>query len=232
MRELNFITVADKNYYIFINHSAKKISKFYPISTFYIYDWGFTTNQKKLLNEYGIRKIVDWKDKLDLEGGYKKIISEYEGYRPLRDVRKNEYLYIQKPVCILDCAKKIEENLIYIDADAFLINDINEIFEQDFDIGVTLNDSKDIEQTKRIGIYAPLNAGIIFFKTSSALIQLFAQEWLKKIKKTKRVWIEQSALALLISRNNPSFFEKSYNEGKIFLSNKTLKTKTFRAINI
>ncbi len=46
MRELNFITIADKNYYIFMNHSAKKISKFYPNSTFYIYDWGFTTNQK------------------------------------------------------------------------------------------------------------------------------------------------------------------------------------------
>ena len=227
MKKLNFITIGDKKYFCFINQSAKNISKFYPNSTIYIYDWGFTSFQKKILNKYKIVKIIDWKDKFDIDHGYKTIISEYEGYNPSKDIRQNEYLLNQKPICILDCAQRIDENLIFIDGDAILINRIDEIFGFNFNIGVTMNDLNDIKRSKSLKIYSPINSGVIFFRAKSDLIQLFIREWIKQIKITKRIWIEQSALALLISRNNPSFFEKSYNEGKIFLSNKTLKTKTF-----
>lgn len=227
MRELNFITIGDKKYFCFINKSAKNISKFYPNSTIYIYDWGFTSFQKKILKKYKIVKIIDWKDKLDIDHGYKTIISEYKGYKPSKDIRKNEYLLNQKPICILDCAQKIDENLIFIDGDAILINRIDEIFGFNFNIGVTMNDLNDIKRSKSLKIYSPINSGVIFFRAKSDLIQLFIREWIKQIKITKRIWIEQSSLSILVEKDSPGIYSKPYNEGNLTLSDKNIRVKIF-----
>ena len=42
MKELNFITIGDRNYFPIINLSIKQVEKIYPFSRFFIYDWGFT----------------------------------------------------------------------------------------------------------------------------------------------------------------------------------------------
>lgn len=227
MKKLNFITIGDKNYFGFIIHSIKKIMLFYPNCKFYIYDWGFTKRQKEILSSYSITILIDWAHKIDKENGYKTINVKYEGYQPPYDFRKNEYLWNQKPICLLDCAKRIKKNLIYLDGDAFLINPIDEMLEQDFDIGVTLNSKEEFEKAKQHNFIAPLNAGVIFFICDSKSIQLFIQEWLNQIKITNKVWIEQTALGLLIEKDNKGIFRKPYNNGVVITPEKNLKVKLF-----
>ena len=50
MNPLNFILIGDKNFFLLISYSIKLLIKFYPDSKFFIYDWGFTEAQKKILN--------------------------------------------------------------------------------------------------------------------------------------------------------------------------------------
>ncbi len=219
MKELNFMTIGDKNYFPIINYALKKLALFYPTCKFFIYDWGFTTEQKNILYSYPITVLIDWKDNLDKQNGYKEVISKYYGYNPDGDIRKHEYMLMQKPHCMLDCSKRIKENLIFIDGDATLINPINELFEDGFDIGVTINSYVDIERAAKMGIKSPLNSGVLFFTTHSKKIQLFIQEWIDQIKITRRVWIEQTALSLLIEKHNPDIFKKCKKNGNIKINN-------------
>ena len=227
MPDINFITIGDKNYFGFINHSLKRTMSYYPYCKFYVYDWGFTEKQKKIINSYPITILIDWTHKIDKEEGYKSIKVKYKGYQPSSDFRKYEYIWNQKPICILDCAKRVKENLIYLDGDAFLINPIDEIFEQHFDIGVTLNSKREFEKAKKYNYISPLNAGVLFFICDSKSIQLFIQEWLNQIKITKRIWIEQTALSLLLEKNNKGIFSRAENTGIVITPDKKLKVKIF-----
>ena len=219
MVELNFVTIGDCNFFPIINFSTKQLLKFYPNCTLYLYDWGFTEKQKKVLNSYPITVFIDWKDNLNKENGYKNIISEYNGYNPKKDIRKHEYMLMQKPYCMLDCSKRIKENLIFIDGDAILINPIDELFKEDFDVGVTINSKDDIERAANINIKSPLNSGVIFFTSNSKNIQLFIQEWIDQMKITRRIWIEQTSLSLLIEKHNPEIFKKYKKNGNIKINN-------------
>ena len=139
MREINFITIGDKNYFPLIHFSIKQIIKFYPTSKLFIYDWGFTTSQKKKISTYPNTILIDWTDKLDRENGYKSIRITRHMKNRLKHLKKRFVDLNQKPFCMLDCAKRIKENLIFFDGDAILINPIDEIFEDNYDIGLTVN---------------------------------------------------------------------------------------------
>jgi hypothetical protein len=228
MPELNFITIGDKNFFPFINFSIKKIMNFYPSCKFFIYDWGFTQKQKNIINLYPITILIDWNNKLDRNFGYKHIIRSYKGFNPEQDHRKKEYLWNQKPHCLLDCTKRVKENLFYLDGDVILINKIDEILKDNFDIGVTMHPLERIEWLKSIDFLDTINAGVIFFKLPAESMRLFIEEWIKEIKLTKRLMIEQSALTSLITRANGEIFRKYYNKGIIELSNnKKILIKTF-----
>lgn len=227
MQEINFVTVGSKYFFALISYSAKLLMKLYPNQKFYIYDWGMTPRQKKILNTYPNSILIDWTDKLD-KYGYKTVKITKNVYGSSKESREFEYLFIQKSLCILDCTKRIKENLIYLDADAFLINKIDGLFEQDFNIGVTVRlDDKIIEQSKKLGIKTYINAGVMFFKLDSDGIQLFLNDWIEEIKKTKGFWIDQTALNNLIAKSSNKIFEKDYNEGFLTISNRKLKVKTF-----
>ncbi len=230
MKEINFVTMCDKNYFPYVNFSAKQLMKFYPNCKFFIYDWGFTQPQKNILKSYPITILVDWYEKIDWEFGYKKITEKFEGYIPPHDnlvQRKNEYLYSQVPVCILDCAKRINENLIVLDGDAFLINKIDEIFEDNFDIGVTLRPKDEIERARKMGIEAELNTAVIFFKLDSKRMQLFIEQWIRDIETSKKAWVDQTSLITLIKQRKRNILTDYYNKGIISISNIEFKIKTF-----
>jgi hypothetical protein len=46
-KKVNFVTIGDSAFFKTILLSAKQVSKFYPESKFFIYDWGFNKEQKK-----------------------------------------------------------------------------------------------------------------------------------------------------------------------------------------
>ena len=232
-REINFMTISSNIYFPYVNFTAKQLMKFYPSCNFFIYDWGLTPPQKRKLKSYPISRLIDWYDKIDWEFGYKKI-KNIDGLPP--HLKRNKdllYLLNQKPVCMLDCAKRIKENLIYFDGDAILINPIDEIFEDNYDIGITILDEdllnrsfEDLEILKKY-MMGDINSGVIFFKSSSKYIQLFIQEWLNEIEISKRP--DHFSLINLIKDRVKDIFKKSYNIRKITLSNTEFKIKAFPA---
>ena len=77
-----------------------------------------------------------------------------------------------KPHIILDALSEVEENeyLVWLDADAMIIDKIDEI-QEDYDIGVTVRQPKAVENTM------PINAGIVFVRKTSAAIE-FIKKWI------------------------------------------------------
>lgn len=227
MEEINFITIGDKNFFSYVHFSIKQLMKFYPNCNFFIYDWGFTEDQREKIKSYPISVLVDWKDKIDRESGYKSVKDVSEGYFPKWDYKQNEYYWNQKPICILDCSKRIKKNLFYLDGDSFLINKIDEIIEDDFDIGVAMASKEETKALKTIGIIGILSGGVIFFKTDSHKIEIYVQEWLKEIKSSKRYLAEETALYSIINQRNKEICKEYYNQGIVEISNTKFKVKTF-----
>ncbi len=221
MREINFITIGDKDFFPLIHFSIKQVLKFYPTSKLFIYDWGFTPSQKKKISTYPNTILIDWTDKLERENEYKRIRDQ---------MTKGQYFLTQKPVCMLDCAKRVKKNLIFFDGDAILINPIDEIFEDNYDIGLTVNVkflilNKYLPKGRFVRMRG-VNSGIIFFKLNSKPMQIFIQEWINEIKTYKGViMIEQNSLFNLIIERNRELLNKEYNIGIIKLANLKYRIK-------
>jgi len=227
MESFNFITVGSNLFYHLINYSTKLLLKIYPNSKLFIYDWGMTQRQKKVLESYPNTVLIDWTENLK-KVEYDKIKLNKNLYGDSLKSKEYEYLFTQKSICMLDCSKRIKKNLIYIDGDAFVINDIDELLDYDFDIGVTVRlDDKIIKLSRNLGIKTYINAGVIFFKTDSNKIQLFLNEWIEEIKDTSGFWLDQTALNNLISKADKKIFSKDYCEGILRISNTEIKIKTF-----
>ena len=232
MKEINFITIGDKNFFPLIHFSIKQVLKFYPTAKLYIYDWGFTLYQKKKISTFPNTILIDWTDKLDREHGYKTIRYTNDMENHVGISRKREYFLNQKPFCMLDCAKRIKENLIFFDGDAILINPIDEIFEDNYDIGLTVNVkflilNKYLPKGRFVRMRG-VNSGIIFFKLNSKPMQIFIQEWINEIKTYDGViMIEQNSLFNLIIKRNRELLYKEYNIGIIKLANLEYRIKIY-----
>jgi len=79
-----------------------------------------------------------------------------------------------KPNIIRDTLDDVGDNdvVVWIDADALILERIDEILEEDFDIGVTVRQPKGKEND------LPINAGIVFVRKTSAALK-FVDEWIK-----------------------------------------------------
>ncbi|MFX1394687.1 MAG: hypothetical protein ACFFAH_14095 [Promethearchaeota archaeon] len=198
----------------------------------FIYDWGFTPFQKKKISTYPNTILIDWTDKINRKNGYKTIRKTNNEYKPIKVSRKREYILNQKPICILDCAKRVKENLIFFDGDAILINPIDEIFEDNYDIGLTVN-LRFIVKHKNIseGHFSwkrGVNSGVIFFKLNSLPMQRFIQEWINEIENYyEKVLLEQTSLFNLVSKRNREILYKEYNIGIIKLADLQYRIKIY-----
>lgn len=233
MEDLNFMTIGRSKNFIFVNYSTKQLLKLYPNCKFFIYDWGFTVNQKKVLKSYPITELIKWDDKINWREGYRNITEKFEGYLPPKNIielRQNEYIMNQKPVCILDCSKRIKNNLVYLDGDALLVNKIDELLKKDFDIGVTIRPKNEIESAKKLDIYSEINAGVIFFLLDSERMKIFIDEWIKEINQSNRIWQDQTCLITLINRKNKEILRKYYNAGTIKINTIEIKVKALPCI--
>jgi len=78
-----------------------------------------------------------------------------------------------KPHIILDALDSVNDNeyLVWLDADALIIDRIDEI-QEDYDIAVTVRQPKAVENT------LPINAGIVFIRKTPAAIE-FIKKWIK-----------------------------------------------------
>ena len=201
MEEINFITMGDKKYFIFINYSAKLLESIDSNYRYFIYDLGFTKSQREELKSYPNTQVIEWVDLTNF-----------------KEEDKFEYICTLKPRCLTDCLKKVNSNkIIYIDGDAFVLAKINEVFNYDFEIGVTIRlDSKYLQAGERIGILLYINAGVIFFNLDLQKMESFLHDWINEINDTSSILREQTALNKLIYNNR---FFGYYSKGDINLSN-------------
>ncbi|MFC1926555.1 hypothetical protein ACFLWV_02260 [Chloroflexota bacterium] len=241
---MDFVTIGDNKFFHTIDFSARQIKRFYPDSKLYIYDWGFTAEQAKKLSDNGNTEVIDWKDKLkfedvrerflniELEANFdhkkdwkyyvKRYVLNDADFVATREKRienraRREYLLCQKPKCFLDCAKYIKNGITFLDGDAFLVNKIDELLEEDFDIGVTLRRAGEIERAKVMNVIRNLNSGVIFFKLDSRRMQIFIERWLKLIEERNDSLLEQTALDILVQEIGDNIYDKLYNTGYLEL---------------
>jgi len=198
---MNFITQTEESNSRIVIIQAEMIKRYYPQSTFYVYDGGLSTKSKNELDNIKNVEIIDWRNESDFaskKGSFAEKIADIEelvkkttytnhlvnyifGYDyPYSELIKWNFFIKQKPRAIVDLAEKNKGNIIWMDDDCVLVDKFDDVYKNDFDIGVTARSKYHEMKTSESSI----NSGVIFFNTSSKNIQKFAEKWLCMIEKT------------------------------------------------
>ncbi|MCS3613233.1 hypothetical protein [Salinibacter ruber] len=236
---LSFVTIGDKDFFDSIWISVQQANHFYPSASFYIYDWGLTNSQRTRLKEIvNVDEIIKWDDHVKVSSIerfsllrrakshiYKYLPIEYADPEEIENARQREQNYAQKPFCLLDCLRRSGSRLIYLDGDAFLVNQINDLLQREFDIGVTLRRQDEIINKRNQ--CQVLNAGVIFFNGYVAHTEAFLKNWIRRIESTYEYLAEQTALTRLIEDECPGIFDNYYNKGVLNLSSFNIKVQVF-----
>jgi hypothetical protein len=241
----NFITYGDEKYFKSIKLSISQTKRFYPESNFYVYDIGFTKKQKDFFNSQKNVVLIEWKTNYSEEefsGFLRHIIQRIPKLNSILKkichnpdmplTNKNfikEYLLSIKVNCILDAATRSNENpLIFLDGDAFLINKIDEIFKDEYDIGVTIREDISVS-TKKVDY--EVNSGVIILNTSKYKKIMFVNKWMQnsvKLSLNNVALIEQTALNRLAKSSFGKDFPKNFNKlGELKIAGERIKIKLF-----
>jgi hypothetical protein len=149
------------------------------------------------LGELGIGEKYLVADKTFAEKGYYEVQVQ-EGY-------KSRSLF--KPEIVKHCIIQNNDFTVYLDGDAQLMDKLDEIQTDDYDIGVTLRKASELEEEwhkNHFEIAKYLNAGVIFFNTTPASME-FIDAWEKK---TQEVGNDQKALNQLAC---PEHYPQAYS---------------------
>ena len=244
MDDLNFVIMGDEKFFDCILLSMRQAQKYYPDSKLYIYVWGFTREQVvKLGQEIDNVHIIDWKGifnsvravhVLTFQYWFKQVIKKYlffsDGpkdslYERVSKFKRHEYLLVQKPFCMLDCAQRIRGKMVVLDGDAILVNRIDELLTDNFDVGVTLRRMHEIRYGKNE--CQVLNSGVIAFNGTNDKTISFIKKWIQTMQFTYEYLIEQTALTRMIGKENPGIYCKYYQTGVVNASGKSVVVKIF-----
>lgn len=201
-KKVNFVTIGDSDFFEPILISAKQVNKLYPESKFFIYDWGFTDSQRKSLKDLPNVEIVSIR--LQFAKPFLFLFLNYIGNLDFINLAKfiknskKELLFINKVLCLKDHLDKNGRNFIFLDGDAILINRIDEVLEDNFDLAFTLRRQEEI--TLEHNNCQVFNAGVLFFLGGDNKNRVFLEKWYKKILHTREYLIEQTALTRLLQQ--------------------------------
>jgi uncharacterized protein YacL (UPF0231 family) len=112
--------------------------------------------------------------------------------------------------------------LVFIDADAIVLNRIEEVFNYNFDIAVTLRS----EDERNVTRYPPINAGVIFLNVEKSWFNDFIEQWVSKMKDVETLIEEQRALSRLVSAGNDTFYDDYYNQNEVEIRDDTISIMT------
>ena len=227
--DLSFVTIGDDAFFDSIEISVQQAHRFYPDASFYIYDWGFTDTQRASLRaESNVEEIVSWTDWEEVDAInrraslqhlkrhlYRFLPISYASSGEIEKNREREQNYAQKPFCLLDCLKRCRSRLIYLDGDAFLVNRIDALLDEDFDVGVTLRRPEEI--VNKQNQCQVLNAGVLVFNGPPTRTEAFLRQWIRRMESTYEYLVEQTALTRLIEDGCPGVFDQYYNREQLAL---------------
>jgi len=153
------------------------------------------------LGSLGIGRLFSVADESFKNKGYyeKEVIKGY----------KSKSLF--KPAIVKDCIEEYGDFTAYLDGDAQLCDSIDEIEDDDYDVGVTLRTREEINSDwhqEHFEIVKYVNAGVIFFNPTQAT-KKFLDIWHNK---TEEVGNDQKALNQLTCQD---FYPEEYSIHKI-----------------
>lgn len=241
----NFVTQTHEGRADVVAANAAAIERLYPEGQFFVYDGGLSEASRERLASFDTTVVVDWRHEADYaaqEGALAAHLADVES-----KIRDNTYLahlyeevlgfdftyseverwnfYMrQKPRSILDLTDRVAGNIVWLDDDAIVANRFDEVFDVEFDVGVTLRSQYD--QVKE-GLSA-LNAGVLFFNTSSDAIRAFVTTWLQTIDEMELTkHREQDALSKLVRKADPQLYDEYYAAGDLTVDGTDLTVRTF-----
>jgi hypothetical protein len=132
----------------------------------------------------------------------------------VKRVRHFLRLVAQKPPLIECALSATRHNLVFLDVDALVLKPLDAVFEREFDFAVTTEDPQDIvigpeppQCTDRPHYpYKAINVGVMFARNTPRVAPLL-HAWMREMQTVRHLSIEQTALAQLIHRLDPGFFE-------------------------
>jgi len=138
--------------------------------------------------------------------------------------QRAQRMYAQKPHVIRRAAAATANPLVFIDVDAIVLRPLDAVFERQFDLAVTTEAPRDVivgpepaECTERPSYpWKAINVGVIFLRNSPRLGPLL-DAWVREMESVYHLSIEQTALANLIYRRIPDFFESHYRTRQLEL---------------
>lgn len=240
------VTFGDAAYFPTISKSVEQFYSIYPGGKAYVYDWGFTTDQREELQSYGDTEVIRWEWR-KMSRHYALTLGEYltgstvwewaesipvvggflrDRAAPFVQEERSEWYYCQKPYMIRDCAiRSAGGPLVFLDGDAIMINELPILADESVDIGVTLRPHEEIETARQRGDYHVLNAGVIIFNCSAEKILSFTSEWINWMNECELPLREQSSLSKLVQSIDPDIYEEFGNTGILSVSGEKIRVK-------
>ena len=86
-----------------------------------------------------------------------------------------------KPKIIKDCLSNMKKDrtLVYLDGDAFLMKNIDEIEYDNYDVGITVRTEHEVKKYKNYRPKGSINSGVIFLRNTKIAME-FIDEWIDK----------------------------------------------------
>jgi Nucleotide-diphospho-sugar transferase len=188
----------------------------YPPEQWRLPDWVNKTDFSWFYPYFGVKETIKYMNRRlrYLLTGRRKdgwIIDKAEEYN-----RKQHILRVvcQKPHVIADALNRSGNDVVFIDADAATLGNLNHVFDKwTFDAGVTVVDREKVKigldesmKERQFLPYSAINVGVMFFRNSNAT-KLLIDAWISEMEDVHYVGAEQTALANLIYKADAHAFE-------------------------
>jgi len=160
---------------------------------------------------FSFRRVIEETVKKAEENGYKPVVYDLgtlgigekyqindeffaeKGYYEVKPMEGYRSRSLFKPEVVKYCLSKHRDFTVYLDGDAQLLDNIDEILTGDYDVGVTLRKPSELNEgwhQMHYEMYRYVNAGVIFFNPSAAT-ERFVGAWEQR---THEVGNDQKAL--------------------------------------
>lgn len=240
-----FITMADTKFVQPLSVSVKQALKFYPDSRYYIYDCGLTEGDRDALRAISPNVVItNWPLlylpvtltytprflRMKAAGMARDYLLSICGInneqRSIKTLIKQSHLEIffqNKLAIIKHHNDNIKGSFIFLDADAFLINPIDELFDNSFDLGVTLR--RPVEHSYAQNNCRLLNVGVMLFLGDNDTNQKLIASWYARARQTKELYSEQTSLTRLLLEKNPDLLKTHSHTDTISIDNTPVRVR-------
>lgn len=221
-KDFAFVSISDAGYFEPLQISIQQAKKYYPDSSFYVYDTGLNESQKKILDQTDNVERIEWhlrfvETRINKKRDYigKKIlaftrdyfknllstVNEFSSYNNIIKEQEFEIKIFNNFLITEHFNNTYKKDFIFIDADAFIVAKFDELFESDFDIGITVRLAEELEF--KFNSCRVLNSGVIFFLGGHQLNKSFIDAWKNELLNTRE--------AIAIQTSQVRMIEKQFN---------------------